>query len=63
MDLDKIVSADDGGIVRKSSATGLLPIWDKYLDEGLVAEKGFTYEPARAKQLREQVIVGEHRCE
>ena len=40
MDLDKIVSADYGGIVRKANSTGLLPIWDKYVDQAVLQEKG-----------------------
>lgn len=51
MDLDKIVSADYGGIVEKANPTGLLPIWDKYVDKALVEQKGFSYDPGKAKQL------------
>ena len=51
IDLDKIVSADYGGIVKKANPTGLLPIWDKYIDKSVVASKGFSYDPAKAKQM------------
>lgn len=51
MDLDRIVSADYGDIVTKASPTGLLPIWDKYIDKGLVESKGFSYDPAKAKEM------------
>ena len=54
MDLDRIVDADYGGIVRKANPTGLLPIWDKYVDKSVVAEKGFSYDPAKAKQILAQ---------
>jgi peptide/nickel transport system substrate-binding protein len=51
MDLDRIVTADYGGIVNKSNPTGLLPIWDKYVDQAVVQEKGFSYDVAKAKAL------------
>ena len=51
IDLDRIVSADYGGIVTKASATGLLPIWDKYVDKAVVESKGFTFDTAKAKQM------------
>ena len=51
IDLDKIVSADYGGLVNKADPTGLLPIWDKYIDKDVVAAKGFTYDIAKAKQM------------
>jgi peptide/nickel transport system substrate-binding protein len=51
MDVDRIVSADYGGIVEKANPTGLLPIWDKYVDQAVVQEKGFSYDAAKAKQL------------
>jgi peptide/nickel transport system substrate-binding protein len=51
IDLDRIVSADYGGIVEKANPTGLLPIWDEFIDEDLVASKGFTYDIAKAKQM------------
>jgi peptide/nickel transport system substrate-binding protein len=54
IDLDRIVTADYGGIVKKADPTGLLPIWDKYIDKSVVAEKGFTYDVAKAKQLLAQ---------
>ena len=54
LDLDKIVTADYGGIVKKADPTGLLPIWDKYIDKAVVQEKGFSYDPAKAKQLLEE---------
>jgi peptide/nickel transport system substrate-binding protein len=51
IDLDKIVSADYGGIVKKANPTGLLPIWDKYLDQSVVQAKGFSFDTAKAKQM------------
>ena len=51
INLDRIVSADYGGIVEKANPTGLLPIWDEFIDDDLVAAKGFTYDIAKAKQL------------
>jgi peptide/nickel transport system substrate-binding protein len=51
IDLDRIVSADYGGIVEKADPTGLLPIWDEFIDDDVVADKGFTYDIAKAKQM------------
>jgi peptide/nickel transport system substrate-binding protein len=51
IDIDKIVSADYGGLVEKANPTGLLPIWEKYVDQTVVDAKGFSYDPAKAKQL------------
>ena len=51
MDVDRIVSADYGGIVKKADPTGLLPVWDKYIDKDLVESNGFSYDAAKAKQM------------
>lgn len=51
IDYDRIVAADYGGLVRKASPTGLLPIWDKYVDKGVVAQKGFAFDAEKAQQM------------
>lgn len=50
IDLDKIVNSVYGQIVQKANPTGLLPIWDKYIDQSVVSELGPKFNPAAAKQ-------------
>lgn len=51
IDTDQIVSVDYGNIVQKANPTGLLPIWDQYVDQAVVDELGFTYDPDKAKEI------------
>jgi peptide/nickel transport system substrate-binding protein len=51
IDMDQIASVVYGGMVMKANPTGLLPIWDEYIDQTVVNELGFSYDPAKAKQL------------
>ena len=51
IDINRIVRDDYGNIVSKASPTGLLPIWDKWIDKAQVRSLGFTYSTARAKAL------------
>ncbi len=51
IDLDKIVNSVYGQIVSKADPTGLLPIWDKYIDKSVVSELGPKFDPARAKSM------------
>jgi peptide/nickel transport system substrate-binding protein len=51
IDVGKIVKNDYGNIVTKANATGLLPIWDKYIDKSLLKKYGFSYDVAKAKSL------------
>jgi peptide/nickel transport system substrate-binding protein len=39
------------GLVNKASPTGLLPIWNKWIDNKVVKQFGFSYNPAKAKSL------------
>ena len=39
------------GLVNKASPTGLLPIWNKWIDKQVVKQFGFSYNPAKAKSL------------
>lgn len=49
IDVNKIVKNDYGNIVTKANPTGLLPIWNKYVDKAAVAKYGFSYDVAKAK--------------
>jgi peptide/nickel transport system substrate-binding protein len=51
IDLNDIVQNDYTGIVKAADPTGLLPIWDKYVDKEQVKQLGWTYDPAKAKQI------------
>lgn len=51
IDADQIVSVDYGNIVQKANPTGLLPIWDQYVDQAVVDELGFKYDPDKAKEI------------
>lgn len=51
IDVDKIVNVVYGSIVKKASPTGLLPNWDKYVDQAVVDELGFSYDPVEAKAI------------
>ncbi len=51
IDVDSIVKVAFGGLVDKANPTGLLPHLWKYVDEQVVAQLGFTYDPAQAKEI------------
>jgi len=51
VDTDQIVQVVYGNMVQKANATGLLPVWDQYVDQGVAKELGFSYDPAKAKQI------------
>ena len=51
IDVGRIVRDDYGNIVSKANATGLLPIWNKWIDAGQVNRLGFKYSVATAKQI------------
>ena len=46
-----IVSRDYGDMVQAANPTGLLPIWDKYVDQDVVAKLGITFDIPKAKQI------------
>lgn len=54
IDTDKIVNSVYSNIVEKANPTGLLPIWDKYIDKGTVSELGPTFNTGEAKTLLSQ---------
>jgi peptide/nickel transport system substrate-binding protein len=46
-----IVSRDYGNMVEAANPTGLLPTWDKYVDQAVVDKLGTSYDPDKAKQI------------
>jgi peptide/nickel transport system substrate-binding protein len=54
IDVDKIVNSVYSNIVEKADPTGLLPIWDKYIDKSVTAELGATYDTSEAKGILTQ---------
>lgn len=51
IDVSQIVNVVYGGMVLPANPTGLLPNWDKYIDQVVVDELGFSYDPDKSKQL------------
>jgi peptide/nickel transport system substrate-binding protein len=51
ININDIVEKDYTGIVKAADPTGLLPIWDKYIDKDQVKELGWTYDPEKAKKI------------
>jgi peptide/nickel transport system substrate-binding protein len=51
INVDDIVQNDYAGLVKASDPTGLMPSWDKFVDKDLVKQLGWTYDPAKAKQI------------
>jgi len=51
INIDQIVKADYGNIVAKASPTGLLPTWNKWIDQAQANKLGFKYNIADAKAL------------
>jgi peptide/nickel transport system substrate-binding protein len=51
INMSQILSKAYQGLVQVASPTGLLPIWNKWVDKAAVKRYGFTYNPARAKSI------------
>ena len=49
--MNQILDKAYQGLVRKASPTGLLPIWNKWVDKKAVAKLGFSYNLTRAKAI------------
>ncbi len=49
--VEDIVTKDYGNIVVPANSTGLLPIWDQFVDQDVVDEFGFSYDPEEAKAI------------
>lgn len=51
IDLKKIVEGAYGNLVKPASPTGLLPQWEKYVDQAVVASSGFTFDVDKSKKM------------
>jgi len=51
INLDQILDKAYQGLAEKASPTGLLPIWDKWVDKKVVKRYGFSYSTAKAKAV------------
>jgi peptide/nickel transport system substrate-binding protein len=49
IDMGQIIDKAYQGLVNKASPTGLLPIWDKWIDKKVVQQYGFSFNAAKAK--------------
>ena len=49
--MNQILDKAYQGLVNKASPTGLLPIWDKWVDKKVVKQYGFSYNLAKAKAI------------
>ncbi|MER5997429.1 ABC transporter substrate-binding protein [Nonomuraea angiospora] len=50
IDVKKIVEGVYGNLVKAASPTGLLPQWEQYVDQNVVAKSGFAFDAAKAKK-------------
>jgi peptide/nickel transport system substrate-binding protein len=51
INMNQILTKAYQGLVQKASPTGLLPIWNKWVDQKAVKQLGFSYNPAKAKSI------------
>jgi len=51
INMNQILDKAYQGLVNKASPTGLLPIWNKWVDQKAVAKYGFTYSVTKAKAI------------
>jgi peptide/nickel transport system substrate-binding protein len=49
INMGQIIDKAYQGLVNPASPTGLLPIWNKWIDKKVVAQNGFSYNAAKAK--------------
>ena len=49
--MNQILDKAYQGLVNKASPTGLLPIWNKWVDKKVVKKYGFSYNVAKAKSI------------
>ncbi|MDE3720932.1 ABC transporter substrate-binding protein [Nocardiopsis sp. N85] len=54
INMEQIVTGPYANLVEQASPTGLLPIWDDYIDQELVEENGFSYNADEAVGLLEE---------
>ena len=53
VDMQSIIEGPYTNLVEAADPTGLLPLWDDYIDHDLVAEEGFSYSADRAVEILE----------
>lgn len=51
VDTSRIVNGVYGNMVAAANPTGLLPVWEEYVDQGVVDEHGFGYDPDQARTI------------
>lgn len=51
INMGQIIDKSYQGLVNKASPTGLLPIWNKWIDKKLVKQYGFSYNATKAKAI------------
>jgi peptide/nickel transport system substrate-binding protein len=51
INMNQILDKAYQGLVNKASPTGLLPIWNKWVDKKVVKQYGFSFNPAKAKSI------------
>ena len=51
INIGQIIDKSYQGLVNKASPTGLLPIWNKWVDKSVVSKYGFSYNEAKAKSM------------
>jgi peptide/nickel transport system substrate-binding protein len=51
INMKQIIAKSYQGLVNKASPTGLLPIWNKWIDSAVVQKYGFSYNATKAKNL------------
>jgi peptide/nickel transport system substrate-binding protein len=51
INIDDIVQNDYAGLVKASDPTGLMPSWEKYVDQEQAKQLGWSYDPEQAKKL------------
>ena len=49
INMNQILDKAYQGLVNKASPTGLLPIWDKWIDKNVVQKYGFSYNAQRRR--------------
>jgi peptide/nickel transport system substrate-binding protein len=51
VDTKKIVEGVYGNIVKAANPTGLLPVWDQFVDQSVVGSNGFQFNTDQAKKI------------
>lgn len=51
INVGQIIAKSYQGLVNKASPTGLLPIWNKWVNKQVVSKYGFSYNVAKAKSI------------